>query len=249
MTCILGIEHDECVILAADRAQFDDVFWTVRAQADPKLIVKRYRLNDLTPSELIQETLSSQQNTQAPYGEMVIGSCGSLLVDQALRWFFNPGAFTSGEPERYMNNAFLTALDHALERRGVTLDGRLIRAQKTGADLKDDEDADSGSVDTGYNHSGYLLVAFEGSLWRVDGELSVSRMASGYDAVGASHAASLVALHVIMGEARSVNVPRNDLQRRALMALRATEAVSAAVCGPFDVVELERETRRAEWLR
>ena len=89
---------------------------------------------------------------------------------------------------------------------------------KTGGYAKKDNEVESG---------GTFLIGYDGRLFTIGDDYQVGESAAGYDAVGCGDHLALGSLFTSTGKPKA----------RILTALKAAEAMSAGVRGPFEIVK------------
>ncbi len=140
-------------------------------------------------------------------GDFLFGFTTSFRMGQILRYSFEP-------PKRYAEEDVMAYMATDF------IEGVRKALSKGGFASKKDD------VERG----GTFLVGHAGRLFRIEGDFQVGETINGYDACGCGEDIARGALHVTRGI-------MNDSTLRVRYALEAAADHSAAVCGPFKIME------------
>jgi ATP-dependent protease HslVU (ClpYQ) peptidase subunit len=150
-------------------------------------------------------------------GEFLMGGSGSTRMCQLLRYAFEPPAIDS-----YKNDG-KTETPPDLQKYMVTTFVHTLRQCF--------KDAGHAEVKDGHEEAyGYFLVGVRGRLFIVWSDYCVTEDDKPYAAIGCGSGYALGSLHGTDGKAPRIRVEK---------ALKAAEAFSAGVRGPFTVLELK----------
>lgn len=181
MTCIIGIQHEGVVYIGGDRSAIDG--WNRFVSEESKI----FRI-----------------------GEILIGTSGSHLVAQALKYDLKLSRVqrTDGEAD----------MDYL-----VTVFAKEVRQLLAGLTTKRDDDGEA-------SFSGGALFGYRGNLYRMSSNCQINHFIRRYDAIGSGAPFALGAV-----AASGLHEPTKIIHH----ALRITSDLCCDVCAPFDVETLE----------
>lgn len=162
----------------------------------------------------MQDYSSARVSTQAKVfqlGEFLIGSCGTLRVQQIIRYLFIPPAIES-DLITYMVKAFVPALKKAIkENEGevTTPDG-------------------SKAID------GRYLIGLRGRLFEIDSSYAVFEAKAPYAAVGCADQEALAAMFTATSLLAGDITPRQIVERGLLAAVEFDTSIRQ----PFTILKL-----------
>jgi ATP-dependent protease HslVU (ClpYQ) peptidase subunit len=154
-------------------------------------------------------------------GSYAIGFTSSFRMGQILQHSTQlpepPAGVDPADLERFMVVEFVDALRQVFKDSGFAKTLAITRNQIT---------------ESGQEVAGVFLVGVIGQIFEIREDYHVARPATPYSAVGLGAQLAFGALHALE------SFPELSLQERTLKALEASEAFSAVVRGPFQLVEV-----------
>jgi 20S proteasome alpha/beta subunit len=144
---------------------------------------------------------------------MLIGFCDSFRIGQLLRHDLVLPTRRSNVPvDRWMCTSFVRSVRACLSRNGV-----------------ERSDSELGDLT--------ILVGFEGRLFRIDNDYSVSERTASFDAIGSG---SVAALGALMAQERMLKhlKKKYPTRSRVLDALSISEQITPTVRSPFTILHL-----------
>lgn len=142
--------------------------------------------------------------------EMVFGYTTSFRMGDLLRYSLdlhdNPPPHEPEALDRWMRITFVRALRQCFKDGGYLC------------------------VEDGVERGGTFIVGVHGRLFGIEDDFQVGELASGYAAVGSGYLSALGALHAL-----TVGQKKIDAMAVVLSALKAAEAHTTTVRGPFNV--------------
>ena len=141
-------------------------------------------------------------------GEFIIGFTTSFRMGQILRFNLNPEKPTEGEDQfHYMVTKFIPAVTKALE------DSKWLKSRESVAE------------------GGTFLVGWRGKLFAIYPDFQVAELSTPYNACGC-------AIDLILGSLYTTGLQNDAIgpYERVETSLRAAEAFSAGVRGPFTIL-------------
>lgn len=181
MTCIIGIAYEGDVYIGGDRSAIDG--WNRFVSEESKI----FRI-----------------------GEILIGTSGSHLVAQALKYELKLSRVQRTDGE--------TDIDYL-----VSVFAKEVRQLLAGLTTKRDDDGEA-------SFSGGALFGYRGNLYRMSSNGQINHFTRRYDAIGSGAPFALGAV-----AASGLHEPYKIIQQ----ALRVTTDLCCDVIGPFDVEKLE----------